>query len=126
MILQRFISCNHELSGRFIGSGLARTPAPGVAGGAARSGAGAGPWWEPAASLNLDVYLVGMSGLELSTRLRATGEDLPVLLIIAHDDQQTRDLAVKLRCTAYLRKPLDPSKLLEEVARAIQHGGPAS
>jgi len=78
------------------------------------------------ACLILDIHLTGMSGLELLTRLRAAGDDLPVLLITAHDDQQNRTLAAQLRCRAYLRKPLDPSKLLKEVLRALDLEEPAS
>jgi len=68
----------------------------------------------------LDVHLGGMSGLELLSQLRGSGYSLPVLIITAHDDPQTRVAAAQAGCTAYLRKPLDAKVLLEEVAAAMK------
>ena len=68
----------------------------------------------------LDIHLGGMSGLELLSRLRELGHDLPVLIVTAHDDAQSREEAARGGCTAYLRKPLDAKVLLEEVATAMK------
>ena len=68
----------------------------------------------------LDIHLGGMSGLELLSRLRESGCSLPVLIITAHDDAQTREAAAQAGCTAYLRKPLDGKMLLDEVAAAMK------
>ena len=68
----------------------------------------------------LDIHLGGMSGLELLSRLRELGHDLPVLIITAHDDAQAREAAARGGCVAYLRKPLDPKALLDEVAAAMK------
>ena len=68
----------------------------------------------------LDIHLGGMSGLELLSRLRESGLSLPVLIITAHDDAQTREAAAQAGCTAYLRKPLDAKTLLEEVAATMK------
>ena len=68
----------------------------------------------------LDIHLGGMSGLELLSRLRDLGHTLPVLIITAHDDAQTREAATRAGCVAYLRKPLDAKVLLEEVATAMK------
>ena len=68
----------------------------------------------------LDIHLGGMSGLELLSQLRGSGYSLPVLIITAHDDPQTRVAAAQAGCTAYLRKPLDAKVLLEEVAAAMK------
>ena len=68
----------------------------------------------------LDVHLGGMSGLELLSQLRGSGYSLPVVIITAHDDPQTRVAAAQAGCTGYLRKPLDAKVLLEEVAAAMK------
>ena len=68
----------------------------------------------------LDIHLGGMSGLELLSRLRESGCSLPVLIITAYDDAQTREAAAQAGCTAYLRKPLDGKMLLDEVAAAMK------
>jgi FixJ family two-component response regulator len=70
--------------------------------------------------LILDIHLGGMSGLELLSRLRELGHNLPVLIITAHDDAQTREAAAQGGCVAYLRKPLDAKVLLEEVTTAMK------
>lgn len=77
--------------------------------------ASAGP-----ACLILDIHLGGMSGLELLSRLRQSGQSVPVLVITAHDDAQTREAAAQAGCTAYFRKPLDAKALLEEVVTATK------
>ena len=71
------------------------------------------------ACLVLDIHLGGMSGLELLTRFRAEGNDVPVLIITAHDDPHSRELAAKAGCVAYLRKPFKPPEFLQAVFRAI-------
>ncbi len=74
----------------------------------------------PPACVLLDIHLGGMNGLELLSRLRELGNDLPVLIITAHDNAQAREAAVQAGCTAYLCKPLDAKLLLEEVATAVK------
>ncbi len=71
------------------------------------------------ACLVLDIHLGGMSGLELLTQLRTEGNDLPVVIITAHDDPHARELATQAGCTAYLRKPFKPPEFLQAVFRAI-------
>ena len=68
----------------------------------------------------LDIHLGGMSGLELLSRLRELGHNLPVLIITAHEDAQAREAAARGGCAAYLRKPLDAKVFLEEVATAMK------
>lgn len=70
--------------------------------------------------LILDIHLGGMSGLEMLSRLRDLGHNLPVLIITAHDDAQAREAAAREGCVAYLCKPLDAKLLLEEVATAMK------
>jgi len=68
----------------------------------------------------LDIHLGGMSGLELLSRLRELGHNLPVLIITAHDDAPAREAAARGGCAAYLCKPLEAKVLLEEVATAMK------
>ncbi len=70
--------------------------------------------------LVVDVHLGGMSGLELLSRIRAEGNVIPTLIITAHDDAQTREMAAESGCSAYLRKPFKASEFLQGVFRAIQ------
>jgi len=68
----------------------------------------------------LDIHWGGMSGLEPLSQLRQSGHSLPVLIITAHDDAQTRTAAAHAGCTAYLRRPLNVKTFLAEVAAATK------
>ncbi len=69
--------------------------------------------------LVLDVHLGGMSGLDLLAHLVAEGGAVPVVIITAHDDAPTREKACALGASAYLRKPLESSVLLDAVHTAL-------
>ncbi len=61
-----------------------------------------------------------MNGLELLAQLRGSGRDLPVLIITAHDDAEVREAARQSGCPAYLCKPLDAPRLLQEIFAAVK------
>ena len=79
---------------------------------------GAGLSSGPACAI-LDIHLGGMSGLELLAQLRASGSDLPVIIITAHDDPRSREESERLGCAAYLRKPFEAPELLGAVFAAL-------
>ena len=72
------------------------------------------------ACLLLDVFLPGMSGIELWTRMAASGQRIPTILMTAHDDEGTRELLSKLGASAVLYKPFDEDVLLEAIARTLE------
>lgn len=65
--------------------------------------------------LLLDVALPGMSGLEACRRLRAAGEQLPVLLMTALDSEAERVLALELGADDHLAKPFSSRELLARI-----------
>jgi FixJ family two-component response regulator len=69
--------------------------------------------------LVLDVWLPGMTGVELLEHLGATGSTLPVVIITGRDDLQMRMRAIEARATAYLLKPLDGQELLQALQEAL-------
>ena len=71
------------------------------------------------ACLVLDIYLGGMSGLDLQKRLVADGLRIPVIFITAHDDAPTRERIEKSGAAGYLWKPFDGPALLDAIGRAI-------
>jgi len=73
--------------------------------------------------LILDLRLPGMNGLELQQQLCDRGWKLPVLFITAHDDEASRDLALRRGAVAYLRKPFDRDRLLGGVRDALGQDG---
>jgi len=66
----------------------------------------------------LDVYMGRMSGLDLAEHLASEGNSPPIILITAHDDEPIRERAQRVGVTAYLRKPVDATLLLNVVHQA--------
>jgi two-component system CheB/CheR fusion protein len=69
--------------------------------------------------LVLDVWLPGMTGVELLEHLAATGSTLPAVIITGRDDLQMRMRAMQAGAVAYLRKPLDGQEFLEALQKAL-------
>lgn len=70
--------------------------------------------------LVLDLHMPGMSGLQVLRRLQATGEPLPVVVITAHDEPETRKQCMNAGADAYLRKPLEDRLLLKAISAAMR------
>jgi CheY-like chemotaxis protein len=64
-----------------------------------------------------DVRMPKLNGLEAMGYARAGGVDLPVVLITAFGDQQTRIEARALGAAAVIDKPFEMSQLLQELSR---------
>jgi FixJ family two-component response regulator len=77
---------------------------------------------QAAACFVLDIQLPGLSGFDLSDRLRFSGEP-PVIFITAFDDPASRAHAERLGATAYLPKPFLGHSLLAALERAIEKAG---
>src|SRR5258708_29258870 len=71
------------------------------------------------ACLLLDVYMPGMTGIELYRSLVTSGRDLPTILVSGRDDQQTRQMMRKANPIATLLKPFDEKKLLSAIRKAL-------
>jgi len=74
---------------------------------------------QSATCLLLDIYLSGISGIELQRRLAASGSKCPVIFMTANDDETTRNDAVDAGCIAYLRKPFAREVLLDAIKKAV-------
>jgi FixJ family two-component response regulator len=72
--------------------------------------------------LVLDVWLPGMTGVELLEHLAATGSTLPTVIITGRDDLQMRMRAMQAGAVAYLLKPLDGEDLLQALQKALKGG----
>jgi FixJ family two-component response regulator len=71
------------------------------------------------ACLVLDVQMPETTGLDLLAQLAASGAALPVIIITARTDEQTRRRAQQAGVVAYLRKPFEEEALLEAIRRAV-------
>lgn len=70
----------------------------------------------------LDLRMAGMSGLELLRRLAATDARLPVIMLTAHGDEDTRQRSLQAGAVAFLEKPFQSAALVDAVRTALGHG----
>lgn len=70
----------------------------------------------------VDVSMPGMDGYAVVARMRAMpgGEALPVLMLTAADDAETRRLAAEAGATAVVNKPFQLLPLAEHLRRLLE------
>ena len=71
------------------------------------------------ACLLLDVYMPGMTGIELCKKMTDAGRYLPTILISGRDDPQTRKMMRDARPIASLFKPFDEKTLIRAIRKAL-------
>jgi len=67
----------------------------------------------------LDVRMAGMSGLELLRHLSSAGSRIPVIMLTAHADEETRRRSLEAGAAAVLEKPVRSAALLDAVRTAL-------
>ena len=71
------------------------------------------------ACLIVDIHMPNMSGLQLQTRLKEEGCDIPIIFITAHGDARMRIRAMREGAVEFLAKPFDHHLLLKRVRAAL-------
>jgi CheY-like chemotaxis protein len=67
-----------------------------------------------------DINMPGMSGLELLPKAKAARPDVPVIMITAYGDDDTRRKALESGAEALLTKPIDFVALRGEIDSRVQ------
>lgn len=62
-----------------------------------------------------DINMPGMSGLEMLPKVRAERPDVPVIMITAYGDAETKRKAIENGASALLTKPIDFALLRREI-----------
>ena len=62
-----------------------------------------------------DINMPGMSGLEMLPRVRAERPEVPVIMITAYGDAETRRKAIERGAVGLLTKPIDFALLRHEI-----------
>jgi FixJ family two-component response regulator len=75
------------------------------------------------ACLLLDVYMPGMSGIELCQSLAASNRHLPTILMSGREDEVTREIMRQAQPIAALYKPFDQKTLLQAIRKALRAVG---
>lgn len=67
-----------------------------------------------------DINMPGMTGLEMLPRVKAILPDVPVIMITAYGDPETRRKALESGATGLLTKPIDFTLLREEIDTRLE------
>ena len=70
----------------------------------------------------LDIWMPGMDGLEVLSRLKHLQPQLPVVIISGHGNVETAVKATRLGAFDFVEKPLDMDKILLTVRNALKIG----
>ncbi|MCP1912627.1 CheY-like chemotaxis protein [Bradyrhizobium elkanii] len=68
-----------------------------------------------------DINMPGMSGLEMLRELRARRPDVPVIMITAYGDAETRKTALERGAQALLTKPIDFGQVRQAIEARLEH-----
>ena len=71
------------------------------------------------ACILIDIRMPGLTGFDLQQKLLSQGIEIPVIVISASDDMQTREHARELGAVVFFRKPVDDQALLDAIWWAI-------
>jgi CheY-like chemotaxis protein len=71
-----------------------------------------------------DISMPGMSGLELLPKAKALRPDVPIIMITAYGDAETKRQAVERGAEALLTKPIDFGTLRSEIDMRIERARP--
>src|SRR5262249_12104807 len=66
-----------------------------------------------------DINMPGMSGLEMLPKVRAARPDVPVIMITAYGDAETKRKATDLGAAGFFTKPIDFSALRAEIETRV-------
>ena len=67
-----------------------------------------------------DINMPGMTGLEMLPKVREMRPDVPVIMITAYGDPETKRKAIESGATGLLTKPIDFSLLREEIDTRLE------
>ena len=67
-----------------------------------------------------DINMPGMSGLEMLPKVRAERPDVPVIMITAYGDADTRRKAIERGAVGLLTKPIDFALLRHEIDTRLE------
>lgn len=68
----------------------------------------------------LDVMLPGMSGFDICRRLRASNNQVPIIMLTAKDDDIDKVLGLELGADDYLTKPFNPRELIARIKAVLR------
>lgn len=73
----------------------------------------------------LDLMLPGEDGLAICRRLRAAGNEMPVIMLTAKGDDVDRIVGLEMGADDYLGKPFNPRELVARIHAVLRRQAPA-
>lgn len=70
----------------------------------------------------LDVMLPRLDGFEVCRKLRASGDQIPIIMLTARDEDIDKILGLELGADDYLTKPFNPRELIARVKAILRRG----
>jgi CheY-like chemotaxis protein len=70
-----------------------------------------------------DINMPGMTGLQMLPKVRQLRPDVPVIMIAAYGDPETRRKAIESGASGLLTKPIDFALLREEIDTRLENAG---
>ena len=74
----------------------------------------------------LDVMLPEMDGFEVCKRVRASGSNVPIIMLTAREEEADKVLGLDLGADDYITKPFSMAELMARVRANLRRGGMAS
>jgi CheY-like chemotaxis protein len=75
---------------------------------------------QPAILILSDINMPGMTGLEMLPKMKEMRPDVPVIMITAYGDPETKRKAIESGATGLLTKPIDFTLLREEIDTRLE------
>jgi len=72
----------------------------------------------------LDLMLPGEDGLQICTRLRGQGNNIPILMLTAKGDEVDRIVGLEIGADDYLPKPFNPRELVARISAILRRHNP--
>tara|TARA_R110002111_G_scaffold248411_2_gene312096 strand:+ start:429 stop:1043 length:615 start_codon:yes stop_codon:yes gene_type:complete len=74
----------------------------------------------PEGLIILDLWMPGMSGIEVIAELNQRGITMPIICITGHGDVSTAVKAIKMGASDFFEKPFDSTQLIERIKHCLQ------
>ena len=74
----------------------------------------------------LDLMLPQVEGYEVCRRLRREGNDLPIIMLTARDDDVDKIVGLELGADDYMTKPFNPRELVARIKAVLRRTAPAN
>jgi FixJ family two-component response regulator len=72
----------------------------------------------------IDIWIPGMSGLELKKKLRAVSPETRVIIVTADDEESVRSAAMRNGAIAFFAKPFENDIFLDAIQLALAFDEP--